>query len=129
MKKNSFCFASYLTVLVLAVVTMFNVSSCSKDDDGANDPFSTKALVGKWKGNLDNTATATIRFNKDGEGWYENTYGTTAEFTYEVTSQGIINYDIVWWYKGGGYKKDKYYWSFWIKGDTLYLDNRIYTRQ
>ena len=133
MKKRIFNVASYLTVLVLAVVTMFNVSSCSKDDDSEGNPFSVKALVGEWKRSYKidnyNNGVESYYFDKDGTGRYENTYGTKAYFDYKVKGKGIINYDIVWWYKDGGYKKEKYYWSFWIKADTLHLDNKTYTRQ
>jgi hypothetical protein len=130
MKKTTIQFASRWAVLALAVFTIIGFTSCSKDDD--NSRSNQKELWGTWKReyviDMYNNGVEEITFVRDGNGYITNTSGNHANFTYEVKGQ-YIYFNITWWYKGGGYMADNYYWQYWINGDTLSLGDKMYKKK
>ena len=134
MKTNISNFASRMVLLALALCMTMSFAACGSDDDDDSSGSTNGALIGTWyreesASGKQSAYWEQYTFCSNGTGFFKNSYGTTADFTYNTNYEGVINYDIVWWYANGGYKKDKYVWHYHIEGNYLYLDNKKYTRK
>lgn len=120
-------------MLALAVCMAMSFVACGDDDDDSPGAQRRNALIGTWYRSEQSSGTRGTFWEEytfaPSQGYYNNSNGVTADFTYNTETEGLINYDITWRYAVGSYRKDKYYWRYRIDGNVLYLENKKYTRK
>ena len=82
MKQKFSQFASRLSVLALAILVVFSVTSCNSDDD---DDSSNASVVGTWV-----NGTASYRFTNNGTGMYDSGRDVSGDFTYTDSHGSVV---------------------------------------
>ena len=128
MKQKTIYLVNSLMMLAFAVCVSLSMMSCEERDE----LLVNESLVGTWYRSEKSGKTTyweEYTFCKDGTGYYKNSNGTTADYTYNTDSPGLINYQITWWHANGGYYRDKYAWQYWIEDGILHLDGKKFTKK
>lgn len=126
MKTKAFLSAGRMILLVLATFFTLGFTACSSDDDETN----TNSLVGTWSREYNNgkeIVNETYQFNDGETGFYSNSTGIWASFTYQITQPGVLSIKLVY-QKGTNIWRESYGWHYSVEGNVLNLNGNKYTR-